>query len=222
MHDAGIRLIKGAMFLLVLTAGLTGCNDAMKMDNARLTDENIELREELARARAALDAATNEVEALRGQLATRATPVTQVIPVVNTNRGFEDIEGVETIRARDTITVRVPGDVLFASGQATLQTASKSTLQRVASVLKSEYASNQIRVEGHTDADPIRRSKWSSNYELGEARAGAVRDYLAQQGVGGARMQVVTHGPDKPVASNTSTAGKSRNRRVEIVVLVPQ
>jgi flagellar motor protein MotB len=221
MH-AGIRLVKGTLFLLVLSAGLTGCNDALKMDNQRLTDENIELRETLARTQAALDTAVNERDALLAQLNSRPAPPPPIAPVVNTNRGFEDIEGVETIRTRDTVTVRVPGDVLFASGQATLQNASKSTLQRIAGVVKSQYPNNQIRIEGHTDSDPIRKSKWENNYHLGEARAAAVRDYLAQQGVGAARMQVVSQGPDKPVASNTSTAGKSRNRRVEIVVLVPQ
>ena len=81
--------------------------------------------------------------------------------------------------------------------------------------MKKEYPGKQIRVEGHTDADPIRVSKWKSNQELSEARANAVRQYLAQKGVDANSLSIRGFGADKP----KSQTDKALNRRVEIVVI---
>jgi flagellar motor protein MotB len=127
------------------------------------------------------------------------------------------IEGTETTQdiAAGTVTVRVPGDVLFDPGQATIRSGAKTTLDKVAAALKSQYPGKQIRVEGHTDADPIRVSKWKSNQELSEARAAAVKQYLASKGVEASSLTTHGFGADKP----KSKTDKSLNRRVEIVVV---
>jgi flagellar motor protein MotB len=127
------------------------------------------------------------------------------------------IEGTETTQdvAAGTVTVRVPGDVLFDPGQATIRSAAKGTLDKVAAALKKDYPGKQIRVEGHTDADPIRVSKWKSNQELSEARAAAVKQYLAQKGVQSSSLTTRGFGSDQP----KSKTDKALNRRVEIVVV---
>ncbi|MEM8783395.1 MAG: OmpA family protein [Planctomycetota bacterium] len=128
--------------------------------------------------------------------------------------GFSGIGGVEIdTSVANEVTVRVPGDVLFAPGQATLSNASKKTLRQVAEALTDNYAGRQVVVEGHTDSDPIRKSNWASNEALSEARAKAVADYLAERGVSSARLTTVGLGSSEPRGSD-----KAKNRRVEIVV----
>ena len=95
------------------------------------------------------------------------------------------IEGTETTTdpVAGTMTVRVPGDVVFDPGKAMIREQARTTLDKIAAALKKDYAGKPVRVEGHTDSDPIRVSKWKSNQELSEARAAAVKAYLVQKGV---------------------------------------
>ena len=117
------------------------------------------------------------------------------------------------MRSGGEIVVGVAGDVLFASGQATLRTQAKSSLDQIAGVLKSQYANNQIRVEGHTDNDPIKKSGWKTNERLGAERAMAVEAYLVGKGIDNDRIYSATFGPSRPKGS------KQDSRRVEIVLL---
>ena len=107
----------------------------------------------------------------------------------------------------------VAGDVLFASGQATLKADAKKKLDSIARELNGRYSGNDIRIEGHTDSDPIRKSKWGSNEALSKARAEAVREYLQSKGVSGGRMSTVGKGSSEPKGT------KAASRRVDIIIL---
>lgn len=172
----------------------------------RAQEENARLSRELANARAELERL--KAEAGAGQQASG--------PLGD----FEGIAGVDTRRDGDQVTVRVPGDILFAPGRATLNDAARRTLNEIAEVVQRRYTRGTIRIVGHTDSDPIRHTadRWRDNYHLSEVRAETVRDYLVQRGVARQRTQVIGRGPDEPVASNDTAQGKARNRRVEIVV----
>ena len=76
------------------------------------------------------------------------------------------------------------------------------------------FGGKQIRVEGHTDSDPIKVSRWKSNQELSVARADAVKKYLVSKGVDANEVSVAGFGSDRPKSSD-----KAQNRRVEIVVV---
>ena len=110
-------------------------------------------------------------------------------------------------------TLSVAGDVLFDSGQITVKSGAKRTLDRVADLLNGQFAGYQVRIEGYTDTDPIRKSKWASNEHLSFERANAVEKYLVGKGVNTRRMYSAAFGPDRPKGS------KAESRRVEIVVL---
>ena len=101
----------------------------------------------------------------------------------NTSTGFDNIQGVETIQGAGRVTVRVPGDVLFSSGKVSLRSSAKKTLSQIAGVINREYPDNMIRIEGYTDRDPIKRSRWKDNLELSHQRAAEVHRYLQKQGV---------------------------------------
>ncbi|HIJ53210.1 MAG TPA: OmpA family protein [Planctomycetes bacterium] len=119
-----------------------------------------------------------------------------------------------------TITVTLPNTILFSSGQATLKKATSRELDHIESVLRQKYSNNRIDVVGHTDTDPIKKSKWKDNLELSAQRALTVVRYLIGRGVDNKRIRAIGCGAARPVVSNATASGKSKNRRVEIVVHV--
>jgi len=208
--------------LLSLVA-LPGCNRNMQRERDSLYAQNIELQDKLERARAALDASEGnnaellaEIARLEAQLAENRSmmvaPPSQ--PVAAANSGFASIPGTETFTSPGSVTVRVPGDVLFASGKVDLRSSSKSTLNQIAGVIKREYPGNVIRVEGYTDSDPIRKSKWKDNLELSLNRAAAVERHLITQGIDSDMIYSAGFGASSPRES------KAKSRRVEIVVVL--
>jgi chemotaxis protein MotB len=117
--------------------------------------------------------------------------------------------------------VTVGSDILFASGRATLRASGKRTLGRIVGELNDRYAGLPVRVYGYTDSDPIRRSKklWKDNLDLSSNRAMAVVRYLISRGVPKENIESIGMGDSNPVASNSTGTGKTKNRRVEIVVV---
>jgi len=110
-------------------------------------------------------------------------------------------------------------EVLFDSGKARLKTDSFPILDKVASILKAEVPDNNIGIEGHTDDQPIRFSKWKSNWELSAHRALSVLHYLEEKGIDPERLAAVGYGQFRPVSTNDTAEGKQLNRRVEVVIL---
>ncbi len=117
-----------------------------------------------------------------------------------------------------TITVTLPNAILFDSGKATLKKTTSTELDHIRSVLRDKYAGKQVDVVGHTDTDPIKKSKWKDNWELSAQRALSVLRYLVKRGIPEDTIQAVGCGESQPIASNSTASGKARNRRVEIVV----
>jgi outer membrane protein OmpA-like peptidoglycan-associated protein len=104
-------------------------------------------------------------------------------------------------------------DVLFDTGHYSLKPGAREKLAKVAGILIA-YPSLNIAVGGYTDnvgGDEM-------NQKLSENRAGAVRDYLVQQGVAANSVSATGFGNSAPVASNDNSAGRQENRRVELVV----
>lgn len=110
-------------------------------------------------------------------------------------------------------------EVLFDSGKANLKPESFGSLDKVAKILVENVPENNIGIEGHTDNEPIKHSKWKSNWELSAHRALSVLEYLEGKGVNPQRLSASGYGEYKPVASNDTTQGRQLNRRVEIVIL---
>ncbi|MGM0595870.1 MAG: OmpA family protein [Myxococcota bacterium] len=103
--------------------------------------------------------------------------------------------------------------IFFAYNKAKIRKKSYGLLNEIYKVLKSR-PSMKIMIEGHTDSD----GSASYNRRLSRRRARAVRKYLIKKGVDPSRMKSVGRGESKPIASNKTKAGKSKNRRVEFVI----
>ncbi len=110
-------------------------------------------------------------------------------------------------------------EVLFDSGKAKLRRDSLPILDKVVRVLKEDVPENNIGIEGHTDNEPIKYSRWKSNWELSAHRALSVLHYLESKGIDPRRLSAIGYGEYRPVAPNDTPEHKQLNRRVEIVIL---
>ncbi|MCF6157098.1 MAG: hypothetical protein E3K32_00685 [wastewater metagenome] len=128
-----------------------------------------------------------------------------------------------TVRVKNgAVSILLPGAVLFDPGQTILRPKSKATLKKIAGIIKTEAPQEIIRIEGHTDNDPIKKQKdkYKSNWELSTARAAAVLHYLVDEcGISPAKVYIAGFGQYQPLADNSSKAGKAKNRRVEFVIV---
>ena len=101
--------------------------------------------------------------------------------------------------------------VNFESGKNVLKTNSYTVLDQIAQSLL-EWPEVRIEIQGHTD----NIGKAALNKDLSQRRADAVREYLLSKGIAADRLTAVGYGPDKPIASNKTAAGRAKNRRVEL------
>ncbi len=122
-----------------------------------------------------------------------------------------------TIEARGLVIRLLTDDLLFASGQATLEGRAGGLLGEIAQLLNVD-TTHPISVEGNTDNVPIQSSQFPSNWELSTARASTVVRFLIAHGVGAGRLTATGNAEQRPLDSNATAAGRARNRRVEIVM----
>ncbi len=205
------------LICLVVFALLPGCtNWEKKYQSLSVEHENL---------RGLLDRERSE----KGQLADRISQDQMTIEelqrqIEESNKSPADVTGfgagydVAFDPSAGTITVTLPNAILFDSGKAELKRATSTELDHIRSVLRDKYAGKQVDVVGHTDTDPIKKSKWKDNWELSAQRALSVLRYLVKRGISEKDIQAVGCGESQPIASNSTTSGKARNRRVEIVV----
>ena len=126
---------------------------------------------------------------------------------------------LQTDVVRRGLVIRLLTDkVLFASGDAQLEPASTGLLTTIARLLVMEVR-HPIIVEGHTDSRPIASSQFPTNWELSTSRAAQVVRFFIRQGVASPRLEAAGLAAQRPIASNSSELGRSRNRRVEIVLV---
>lgn len=126
---------------------------------------------------------------------------------------------VHVRRDGDVIRIELPGHLLFQQGSAQILPAGVPLIAAVAAELAQAYPNQMIGVEGHSDTDPVRNALWRSNTQLSVGRAMAVQEILVSQTpLRPEQLFVVGHGPNHPVVSNATPAGKQRNQRVELVV----
>lgn len=200
----------------------TGCAnvDQLKRQNADLQARLAAVEAERDRLRSEVSTLQEQNQALQQRLG-QAQAGTQELAELRQRLGSE----VGVSLRGGLLTIELPDKILYRSGQASLTEAGKATLRKVAAALNTKFADYPVRVEGHTDSDPIRRTRklYRSNWELSAARALEVVHFLTEQcGVDPRRVHAAAFGQYQPVAPNTTAANKQKNRRVAIVVLPGQ
>ena len=107
--------------------------------------------------------------------------------------------------------------VNFGSGQTGLSSKAKEMLDGVADQLMASDA--KIKVIGHADGTPVLRGSYRSNWDLSQARANSAAKYLKSKGIDAARIEAVGMAHTKPIAPQNTAAGRTMNRRVEVILL---
>jgi len=125
------------------------------------------------------------------------------------------IAGVDFVQTGEGYAFRVAGGVLFSPGQAALSEGGKATLRQLLDSLNGR----RIRVEGHTDDQPIRASQWGTNLRLSVERALSVADFLIQSGLSSDRIGCAGYGEHRPAVEGNTDEARQKNRRVEILLL---
>jgi len=124
---------------------------------------------------------------------------------------------VRGVIVNDRLYLRIPDAILFDEGSATLKPDSVKALTRLAQMLA--MSPGNIRVQGHTNANlDMDNSAFDDPWSLSLARAASVLHILEDEGVNPARLSMVGYGPSKPTSTEATPFGRSKNRRVEIVV----
>ena len=187
--------------------------DDLTNKNALLRAEKLAADAEAEIARAGIRAAEARLDMVRSEIADHETA-----PDVDLSK-LRQMGGVKVRTLEDGgSAIVLASDVTFRAGKADLSKRAISALQRLARALKDSRGIRSVRVEGHTDTDPIKRSGWKNNTELSTARADSVRRFLVAAGVSETILTVEGLGATQPVASNGTAAGKAQNRRVEIIL----
>ena len=156
-------------------------------------------------------------------LLSRPTPAAAIIDDVGEPDlgSFEGIDGLTASSEDGDVRITVDQQVLFSSGSAEITRRGRDALEKLAAVLSTEFSGKDIRVEGHTDSTPVKKTKvrWATNWELSSILACSVLRALLDAGAAApAQIEAVGYGSQRPVADNTTKEGRGQNRRVEVIV----
>ena len=120
---------------------------------------------------------------------------------------------------RESAQLEIQDNILFTAGSVDLKEQGKQLLDELAQVFLQQHST--LLIQGHTDNRPIHTARFPSNWELSAGRATRVARYLIDRGVVPERLQAVGLADTQPVAGNETPQGRARNRRVTLVVKLP-
>jgi chemotaxis protein MotB len=224
-----MKQLLAGISIVALAVTTTGCVTTQRYRDALEANKALQRElEDLENAYAALEAQRDELANLYDRAAASAKDAAWLDQrtaeleelLGRMRRDTVDIEGVAVRSTSEGTVFDVEGEVLFQSGQAALTEQGVQTLRQLAPVLARDR--RPLRIQGHTDTDPIRRSQWRSNLHLSAARALAVAESLIAAGVPAESISVAGYGEHEPRPDNPGTDEKSRkrwNRRVEILLV---
>lgn len=131
----------------------------------------------------------------------------------------DEIPGAEVNRVGEGISVTFDENsgIYFATNKFDLNAQSQESLNKLAKIFK-DYPDTQILLEGHTD----NTGRAEYNMDLSEKRANSVLNYLISQGVPSSRFTTKWYGEEQPKYDNSTTEGRSKNRRVEVAIMAGQ
>lgn len=207
------------MFCVALTAVMvvsSGCQLwQKKYEICRAEQENLQaLFDSAQQSLQRCDASQQQLEQ---QLAQAQQALAAELQKPSRQPGQLEREGGVYDERRGTITVTLESDVLFDSGKAVLKSSYTPRLKRLAEIIKADYGGREVWVIGHTDQEPITKSKWNDNWQLSTERALAVTRMLIKEGVSAKQLVAAGRGEHHPVQDGKSQR-VAANRRVEIVV----
>ncbi|MFZ4574152.1 MAG: OmpA family protein [Phycisphaerales bacterium] len=215
----------GLVAVIGLSTALGGCSrvakkdyDAAKMESSELREKNAQLEQQNRDMASRMTQTEAQIAALQAQQANNgggANPGNSGWTGGNDgggNTGGNDGGGSFRRNTDGNMVAELAGDVTFNSGSADLTAAAKKKLDGIAGEIKRKYSGSSIEVQGYSDKNPIKKSKWPSNQALSQARAESVEKYLVGRGISSGRISATGYGSTKLRSSD------AKSRRVEIVI----
>ncbi|HEX7603505.1 MAG TPA: flagellar motor protein MotB [Polyangiaceae bacterium] len=220
---------------LFLVLALAGCGIPKSQYDAAVADEQKKARDQkdaddkqLAEMRARVaeletkqtDEQTRaELEELKAQKVAADARAKLFDDFIKKFQKMIDAGKLDITMRRGQIVLALATDVLFDQGKTEIKPEGKTALDEVAAALKG-ISGRRFQVAGHTDTFPIKTKEFPSNWELSTARAVSVVKLLVGAGVKAEALSAAGYAEFDPAQSNASDRGRSKNRRIEIV-LVP-
>jgi peptidoglycan-associated lipoprotein len=199
-------VLAGGVFL-VGTLALGGCVDK-KYVSSEVSKSNAQTEKRINEVESQVEATQSKVKQHDSKLAELDNATRQALERAQAAGKLAEGKFVFSLVLSDDA-------VKFPVNKHELSPEAMQLLDTFAERLKKENKNVYLEIQGHTDATGAPEA----NYKLGEARAEAVRRYLNKQGIALNRMSTISYGKDDPVDSNKTKVGRSKNRRVVVVVL---
>lgn len=199
-------VLAGGVFL-VGTLALGGCADK-KYVSSEVSKSNAQTEKRINEVESQVEATQSKVKQHDSKLAELDNATRQALERAQAAGKLAEGKFVFSLVLSDDA-------VKFPVNKHALSPEAMQLLDTFAERLKKENKNVYLEIQGHTDATGAPEA----NYRLGEARAEAVRRYLNKQGIALNRMSTISYGKDEPVDSNKTKEGRSKNRRVVVVVL---
>jgi chemotaxis protein MotB len=202
------KIVLVGLGLLVAASFLGGCaSKAQKAEIESLRSQVGDLRSQIADLQSEKQEAEDRVQSLRDEL-----------------RGFSEREKLQLEELNQCTILRIPNQLVFPSGSATLTGKGKNLLDQIADILQP-YPDYEIEVRGFTDNKKIKpefQDKFFDNWALSSARAaGVIRYLIDKHNMSPDRFSAVGLGEYHPIASNETAEGRAENRRVEFYISPP-
>lgn len=216
-----IRKLAAAGLLAFVVTAAIGCASGPGLETRveELTRENEDYTRKNTQLEGKLAACEAKCQTLERELSGRKGSSGKSGERTNEYQLPEDLEksGIRMRTRGNEAVIEIPTDLFFSSGSAVLSGGGEKAIGSVSDMLRKQYPSGLIRIEGHTDSDPIRKtkSKFHCNLDLGFERAHQVAHHLIEKGkLDPKRITCETYGDIDP----RDAKNKAKNRRVEIVI----
>ncbi|WP_029893286.1 OmpA/MotB family protein [Desulfohalovibrio reitneri] len=206
-----------AFFVLLFslsTIDQTEFTDSFTAIKKALTGEGAEIATSRITSREA-STLVEQIE-LRRSIEQAQRKVYQEVRYLQSTKGLEGVVSAKLDKGK--ITLRLPSEVLFASGSAQLQPRGKEVVARLKSFF-IKHADQTINIKGYTDdVPPGPGSRFRDNWELSAMRAVNVLRFLVSLGISPNRMTATGLADLEPLFPNNTPQNRSKNRRVEFVL----
>lgn len=211
-----------ALGLIAVSLGASSCTspEAYRKAMDERDEEIASLREERSQLKGDRQGLLQQIDDLSAQLreANSALDDQREVIEASSQPGLDNL-GIDYAYRNGMAVITIPSSITFGSGKAELSREGQAAMREVAKVLRSSHPGGVYSIEGHTDTDPIRKSKFKTNRELSLARATSVLTFLVEScDIPDEQCVVAGYGQYRPLDPGNTAAAKAKNRRVEIVV----
>lgn len=192
-----------------------------ELDKTRteMTEADKEKAERIAKLREEMAASEQELLELRKQRDAAEKRAAAFRNLTDRFRALVDTGKLQVGFRNGQMVLKMPSEILFASGQAELSEAGQTALAEVLTVLM-DFKDRRFVIAGHTDDKPIKTRKIRNNWELSTARALSVTEFMIEGGFPPGNVAAAGYGQFDPAAPNDTDENRALNRRIEII-LVP-